>query len=347
MGYCSKVCQKNDWKIHKISCNRRRKSATDQSNSYAFGNENVRLEVKSGDRWEDAGPINLIDGVANLNVSGSSCTSHEVVTGIQQPACLTKELPSNAQSYLGKKNYRFRNSPDGIDTNILILFHGAGDTHQSYDKLAIQMELPQTATLALSARNVALPLDLGYTWFEEMDYMGETLGNEDQRRLSSLSRAVDWLEHLLGLLIGSSPSSSGTWIPERIFLLGFSAGACLVMETCRSWRENGRLPLGGAICVAGGIKSKTLPKSKNSNSMERQSNEATDILLITGTNDETYSEESAVKSKQFYGTHSKVQLHIEQNKGHTMIGSRDEMLAVMKFLSQRLVRRMSSMENMT
>ena len=346
MGYCSKICQKNDWRVHKTSCHRRRKLKTTPSNSNAPSDESVRLEVKSGDRWEDAGPINLIDGVANLNISGGSSTSHDVSRVMNQPTCLTKELPSKVQTFLGKNNYRFRHSPDEIDTNLLVLFHGAGDTHEPYDNLAKRMELPQTASLALSARNVALPLGLGYTWFEEMSSMGEPLGNEDQNRLSSLGKAVDWLEQLLNLLIGLSPNSTGPWIPERIFLFGFSAGACLVMEACRSWNVNGRLPLGGAICVAGGIKSKTLPTSNSTNCVETQSNQATDILLISGKNDGTYSPESAIKSKNMYGSHSKVQLYTQQNKGHSMIGSRDEMQVVMEFLSHRLVKRMASMENM-
>ena len=317
------------------------------------GESEVRLEVQTGSgQWRDAGPINLIDDLSNLNIACNPGTSN-TNTAAKQPLQLNKDLPSSIIHYLRNNKYQYRNSPDGIDTNLLILFHGAGDTHEPYDKLAKQMQLPQTATLAVSARNVALPLDLGYTWFEEMDNVGNSLADDDTRRLTSLSRAVDWLEHLLCLLIGLDPNtgtdvdSSMLWIPERIFLLGFSAGACLAMEVCRSWRAQGRLALGGAICVAGGIKTRS--SLGDSASKRKANNEATEILVVTGSNDETYSPQSATKSKQLYDSSSTstVLIHIERGKGHSMIGSRSEMTAVMEFLAKRMVRRMTSMETMT
>jgi predicted esterase len=194
-----------------------------------------------------------------------------------------------------------------------------------------------------------------------MDDLGNVLDNDDARRLSSLGKAVDWLEELLICLlfeVDSNKESSDfinsfTWIPERVFLLGFSAGACLVMELCRSWRSNKRSPLGGTICIAGGLKTKTLPlpnkpiNKQNHKPDDTKHYEATDVLVIAGSNDNVFSTKSALKSKQFYEPPTKVKVYTQEGKDHSMIGSKSEMSVVMEFLSKRLVRRMTSMEGMT
>jgi predicted esterase len=354
VGYCSKSCQRNGWAAHKSFCRHRQRTAADDAQSgQRTTNTEVRLEVKSGDSdtWRDVGPINLVDGVERLNISG-------------QARSLTKELSSTVKSFLCGQKYSYRHSQDGIDTNLFLLFHGAGDTHVPFDALAKKMALPQTATLALSASNVEIPFGLGYTWFEETDWgNGNSLDDNDPKRLRSLSRAVDLLMHLICFLIGVDPDDrqsgldsvddTAIWIPERIFLLGFSAGACLAMELCRSWMLNGRTALGGAICIAGGIKTQSLPSSNKSNNDSHldssathrsKGQQATDILIIAGSRDDTYSSKSASESKQMYNTPSKVNIHIEAGKGHTMLGSKGEMRKVMEFLSKRLVRRMSLME---
>ena len=148
------------------------------------------------------------------------------------------------------------------------------------------------------------------------------------------------------------------WIPERIFLFGFSAGACLAMEVCRMRMMNHagrRMPLGGAICIAGGIRTKDevhqrkCPDSTTTTTrqQQQQQNQATDVLIITGSNDAQYPKEAATLSKQFYHHHpSKVTIHIQSGKSHAMIGSKEEMQVVMEFLSKRLVKRMVSMEGL-
>ena len=42
-------------------------------------------------------------------------------------------------------------SQNGPSTNLLILLHGLGDTHARFHKLGRDLNLPQTATLALCA----------------------------------------------------------------------------------------------------------------------------------------------------------------------------------------------------
>ena len=192
--------------MHKIHC---KKDTGDSENTV------VRLEVKrDGDKWEDAGPIDLLqEDMANISLlagdNNNPINNKASTSSSGQSTRLRKELPKRTQQILGpstNNTYRYQHSHDGIDTNLLIFFHGTGDSYIPYDKLGQQMQLPQTATLSLSASSsfnsddgddssspkfTQLPFDLGYTWFEEMDYnTGETLSKNHARRLSSLLHAV-------------------------------------------------------------------------------------------------------------------------------------------------------------
>ena len=152
VGYCSKSCQKQDWRVHKIHCK-----------SYTGDSENtvVRLEVKrDGDKWEDAGPIDLLqEDMANISLlagDNNNPINNKATTSNsgQRSTRLRKELPKRTQQILGpstNNTYKYQHSHDGIDTNLLIFFHGTGDSYIPYDKLGQQMQLPQTATLSLSA----------------------------------------------------------------------------------------------------------------------------------------------------------------------------------------------------
>ncbi|KAI2499297.1 phospholipasecarboxylesterase [Fragilaria crotonensis] len=119
------------------------------------------------------------------------------------------------------------------NTNLLILLHGAGDTHIPFDKLGQTMALPQTATLALSARGAygePLPLQLGYTWFQEMDYTTGAPLPESQRQRSLHEAASKFCQFLHQLIVQEQ------WIiPERVFLLGYGAGGALAMQVCVLW----------------------------------------------------------------------------------------------------------------
>ena len=371
VGYCSKDCQKRDWKDHKPNC--KNISSPHAPRSTSEDNGVVRLQVKRGDadEWEDAGPINLMGDMSCVSIDDDSTRPSRSTPTKQPNLILTKELPKRTKQILGSESesssmYQYNHSRDGVDENLLIFFHGAGDSHLPYDTLGKKMELPQTATLSLSAalslnnlsnesptaarknssKFVELPFGLGYTWFEEMDYStGETLSKDHSRRVKSLEHAVEILDPLICSLIGMSNNEiEETWIPERIFLFGFSAGACLSMELCRRWMNAGRMPLGGAICIAGGIQTKDqLSGTKQRDGTNTTQNQATDVLVIAGDRDQTYTKQDSELSKQLYDP-SKVQIHIQKGKDHAMIQSKEEMQVVMEFLSKRLVRRMVSME---
>jgi len=354
VGYCGKSCQRADWKVHKLNCNK--PTAVPQKEEIV-----TRLEKQNDDgTWEDAGQINLLeDGMASTSIiDGDSPTiNNSTIPSISSTKILTKELPKRAQQMLQSQSnhYKYQHSKDGIDTNLLIFFHGAGDTHLPFSNLGKRMELPQTATLSLSASIslnlpdkgsfVQLPFGLGHTLFQEIDYTtGEKLSSNNTKRLTSLKHALKVLDPLICSLIGMqnekrpNVKDDTAWIPERVFLFGFSAGACLAMELCRMWANAGRMPLGGAICICGGIHGSDELLGIDQRTDKK---EPTDILVITG--DDDYPKKVAEQNKELYKS-SKVQIYNKKGRGNGMVNSKEEMQVIMEFLSKRLVRRMTSME---
>ena len=256
-----------------------------------------------------------------------------------------------------KENFLFHHSSDDVDTNLFILLHGAGDTHRAFREFAKRMDLPQTATLSIHASScnngfTTLPFNLGHTWFEEMDYAvtGDALADRDPRRVSSLSSAIDKLIKILSSLYpqGGDDSNEG-WMPERIFLFGYSAGACLVMETCLRLMKQKEMPLGGAICVAGGIKCEMPPDEKEKVDTSSEATHffegPTPVLLVVGSKDGNFPPNIARKASSLYNDTSATKesaatIFVKDGKGPAMVGSEDEMRCIMEFMAQRLVREM-------
>jgi len=296
--------------------------------------ETAHLEIQQGTSatgeavWKDAGPIiHLLDSSPSLQSNQSAPTTP---SSSAAPSPSNQALPKQAKEWLlsnhsikTKKDrqnlYLFRNSPDcGRNTNLLILLHGAGDSHRPFDKLAQTMALPQTATLSINSRTcgIELPFGLGNSWFQELDYAsGNPLPRNHSIREKTLHQAVDYLVVLLNRL-------TTVWEPERIFISGYGAGATVIIETCQLWTGP---PLGGAICVGmDGLGGNTETSSP--------SNIATPILLLS------HDSKLMIECKSEYeAAHGKNLVETYQQTKKGMISGPSEMEAVMKFLSKRLV----------
>lgn len=139
-------------------------------------------------------------------------------------------------------------SKDGIDSNLLILFHGLGDSPKPFYALGSTFALPQTAILALSAPFLIPFLDDERQWF---DYFDESTGEplrpdpSETRRWRSLNSCLDILDLALDSLC------SHGWDPSRIFLFGYAQGGTVALE----WavRRGGAAPFGGVVAVAAGL----------------------------------------------------------------------------------------------
>lgn len=267
--------------------------------------------------------------------SWKSVGSVQVVDSVEAGIPERKQLPRRVKKLLApvwearKQYYLFRHAPnEGPNTNLLVLLHGTGDTHVPFDKLAQQMALPQTATLAISALDfVSLPLGMGYTWIEDMDFStGEPWPLDHSRRRKSLEAAARKLLKVLEVLI-----QEAFWIaPERVFFLGYGSGAATAMETCSRWARQGYAPFGGTVCVGGGTLSQDKPSSCKQ----------TPMLIMTGEKDDTFPPSVARQVMESYPTvgNGDSKLYVQLGKGQGMIQSREEMEQVMMFLAPKLVR---------
>ena len=101
-------------------------------------------------------------------------------------------------------------APKGKARNAVIMLHGRGAS--AYDILSLSTYLDQerTAFMAPQAANSA--------WYP-------------QRFIEPVTQNEPWLSSALGVIAGLVQQANDAGIPtERIFLLGFSQGACLSLE---------------------------------------------------------------------------------------------------------------------
>ncbi|GAA5972566.1 hypothetical protein JCM11641_001902 [Rhodosporidiobolus odoratus] len=137
-------------------------------------------------------------------------------------------------------------SRDGIDSNLLILLHGLGDTLQPFSHLGQSLYLPQTAVLALQApKRVPLLEEDAYQWWDSFDSLGEIIHNPNPTAtLSLLTKVIEYLCAPLAPSSSSSssssnPSSSATsgcaWHPSQLHLVGFVQGGSCAAELALHW----------------------------------------------------------------------------------------------------------------
>lgn len=109
------------------------------------------------------------------------------------------------------------------------MMHGRGATAESILSLAAEFRVPGVAYLA--------PQAVGYTWYP-LSFLAPTAQNEP------------WLSSALATVGRAVARAEGAGIPaRRIFLLGFSQGACLASE----WVARNPRRYGGLFALSGGL----------------------------------------------------------------------------------------------
>lgn len=82
--------------------------------------------------------------------------------------------------------FTYESSPSGVDSNLLILLHGLGDTHLPFQNLGRKLagNLPQTAILSLRGGSPIPFLDQeGWAWWPVWDDLGQGKAQQRDKRL--------------------------------------------------------------------------------------------------------------------------------------------------------------------
>ncbi|KAH8089911.1 hypothetical protein BXZ70DRAFT_954419 [Cristinia sonorae] len=121
--------------------------------------------------------------------------------------------------------FEYTPSDDGTDENLLILFHGLGDTHIPFARLGKQLKLPQTATLALRAPDqIPYLYEQAFQWYESFDPLGEMIKHPNPTSAYNLLHNV--FKHL---------TEDCQWPPDRVHLFGFAQGGSVATEFALKW----------------------------------------------------------------------------------------------------------------
>ena len=133
----------------------------------------------------------------------------------------------------GRQPIRFHGAPLGRANTAVLMVHGRGARAEDILTLAEPLEMPGAAFLA--------PQAAGNTWYPN-GFMQPIQSNEP------------WLTSALGLIGRTLAAIAEAGIPpERTMLLGFSQGACLMLEYAarNAARTGGRY--GGLVGFSGGL----------------------------------------------------------------------------------------------
>ncbi|WFD33463.1 hypothetical protein MCUN1_000276 [Malassezia cuniculi] len=131
--------------------------------------------------------------------------------------------------------FEYAAAPDGVDSNLLIMLHGLGDSSAPFMRLGktLQRTLPQTAVLSVNApRRVPLLEEEAWMWWDSFD----TLGENPRHAIGALAGLLSYI-HELG------------WPQERIHLFGYAQGGSLALETLVAERRS--LAVGSVVSVVG------------------------------------------------------------------------------------------------
>ncbi|KAI8897480.1 Phospholipase/carboxylesterase/thioesterase [Globomyces pollinis-pini] len=206
----------------------------------------------------------------------------------------------------------FKASKEGVNSNLLILLHGLGDTPVNFLKFGTGMQLPQTAIVSLKGPHPIPFFDEGSGWFPVVK-MSLILEMEHDHPVvkAGIKKSRDLLSKFLKTCVFLSESNLGGWPPERVFLLGFSNGGTISLDLLLSGQiDNKSINLGGVISISGWLFNNYLQESQPCK---------VPICITQGKNDQTLSQQLIAKKKsQVVKAFTKSDCIEISGKGHTM-----------------------------
>ncbi|TPX55645.1 hypothetical protein PhCBS80983_g05173 [Powellomyces hirtus] len=242
-------------------------------------------------------------------------------------------------SYPGVK-FVYSPSPDSVDTNILILAHGMGDTPENFLNFGKKMDLPQTAVLAIKAP-FPVPYHEGTCWAPVFDAYGNEHPPSSPVIRDSISKTRKLLADFIHarILATTTDDDPQRWPARNIFLFGFSQGGAAVVDVALFGPVG---PLGGAVSVSG------WPNEASYGGTLPRVNGEVKVLVTQGDGDDVVGEwrKEAAFLNRVIGTNGSLTTHVVPGKGHSMPMEAGEMRAIMTFFGAHLVLRNLALENM-
>ncbi|KAH6881558.1 Alpha/Beta hydrolase protein [Alternaria rosae] len=201
-------------------------------------------------------------------------------------------------------------------TNILILLHGLGDTNASFTKLGEQLNLPETACIAIQAPN-PLPFDLGgMHWGEDMIF-DSTTGEMDMDTGVQKATLLVLDQVVRQGLIGKCGYKA-----REIMIFGFAQGGMVALQIAAQLEDE----LGGVISIGGPL-SQSVPLK----ALEKKSK--TPVLICKADKKSAVTDSATTKLKDAF---QYIEFKEWKKNGDGMPSSRDEMLPIMQFFARRL-----------
>ena len=173
----------------------------------------------------------------------------------------------------------------------LVMLHGRGSTAASITSLARHLNLKDTAIFAPQATN--------NSWYP-YSFLADDSSNQP-----ALNSALELLHETVGDIQREGISS------EKTFFLGFSQGACLVLE----YVARNAAAFGGVVAFTGGLIGSSLDVKRYSGDFSQ-----TPILVTTGDPDSHVPLERVNASVEILdGLNAKTTLKVYPGRPHTII----------------------------
>jgi predicted esterase len=205
-------------------------------------------------------------------------------------------------------------------TNVLILLHGLGDTNASFTKLGQQLNLPETACIAVQAPN-GLLLDIGgFNWGDDI-VVDQSTGEID---MDTGFKAATRL--LLERVIREGLIGKCGYKARDIMIFGFAQGGMAGLQVAVEFDNN---ELGGMVSIGAGVSS-SLPLK----ALEKKSK--TPVLVCRASKKSKVTDSAVSKLKDVF---EHVEVKDWKRNGDGMMSNREEMLPIMQFFARRLLSR--------
>jgi predicted esterase len=202
-------------------------------------------------------------------------------------------------------------------TNILILLHGLGDTNAAFTKLGQQLNLPETACIAVQAPNGMLFDIDGHNWGDDL-VMDQSTGEMDMDTGFKASTRL-----LLDSVIREGLVGNCGYKPREIVIFGFAQGGMAGLQAAAEFTGD---ELGGVVSIGAGL----------SSSLALHKKSKTPVLVCKASRGSKVTDSAVAKLKDAF---EYVEIKEWKRNGDGMMSNRDEMMPIMQFFARRLLSR--------